>query len=113
MKGYMASGQFSRGKESIRAEGSVVMVGNLDVDVEQQQKVGHLLSPMPPEMRDDTAFMDRIHAYAPGWDYNAGDHCVLRSVTLVRKVSRALDASSGAVRPWRGNTYFALYSLVL
>ena len=69
MKGYMASGQFSRGKESIRAEGSIVMVGNLDVDVEQQQKIGHLLSPMPPEMRDDTAFMDRIHAYAPGWDY--------------------------------------------
>ena len=69
MKGYMASGQFSRGKENIRAEGSVVMVGNLDVDVEQQQKIGHLLSPMPPEMRDDTAFMDRIHAYAPGWDY--------------------------------------------
>jgi ATP-dependent Lon protease len=69
MKGYMASGQFSRGKENIRAEGSIVMVGNLDVDVEQQQKIGHLLSPLPPEMRDDTAFMDRIHAYAPGWDY--------------------------------------------
>lgn len=69
MKGYMASGQFSRGKENIRAEGSIVMVGNLDVDVEQQQKIGHLLSPMPPEMRDDTAFMDRIHAYAPGWDF--------------------------------------------
>lgn len=69
MKGYMASGQFSRAKENIRAEGSIVMVGNLDVDVEQQQKIGHLLSPMPPEMRDDTAFMDRIHAYAPGWDY--------------------------------------------
>lgn len=69
MKGYMASGQFSRAKENIRAEGSIVMVGNLDVDVEQQQKIGHLLSPMPPEMRDDTAFMDRIHAYAPGWDF--------------------------------------------
>jgi len=69
MKGYMASGQFSRAKENIRAEGSIVMVGNLDIDVEQQQKIGHLLSPMPPEMRDDTAFMDRIHAYAPGWDY--------------------------------------------
>src|SRR6201987_1318121 len=69
MKGYMASGQFSRGKENIRADGSLVMVGNLDVDVEQQQKIGHLLSPMPPEMRDDTAFMDRIHAYVPGWDY--------------------------------------------
>jgi ATP-dependent Lon protease len=69
MKGYMASGQFSRGKDNIRADGSLVMVGNLDVDVEQAQKIGHLLSPLPPEMRDDTAFMDRIHAYAPGWDY--------------------------------------------
>ena len=69
MKGYMASSQFSRGKENIRAEGSLVMVGNLDVDVEQQQRIGHLLSPLPPEMRDDTAFMDRLHAYAPGWDY--------------------------------------------
>ncbi len=69
MKGYMASGQFSRGKENIRAEGSLVMVGNLDVDVEQQQRIGHLLGPMPSEMRDDTAFMDRLHAYAAGWDY--------------------------------------------
>jgi ATP-dependent Lon protease len=69
MKGYMASGEFSRGKESIRAEGGLVMVGNLDVDVAQQQRVGHLLSPLPREMRDDTAFHDRIHAYAPGWDF--------------------------------------------
>jgi len=69
MKGYMASGEFSRGKESIRAEGGIVMVGNFDVDVEQQQRIGHLLSPLPPEMRDDTAFHDRIHAFAPGWDF--------------------------------------------
>ncbi len=69
MKGYMASGEFSRGKESIRAEGGVVMVGNFDVDVETQQRVGHLLSPLPKEMRFDTAFHDRLHAYAPGWDF--------------------------------------------
>lgn len=69
MKGYMASGEFSRGKESIRAEGGIVMVGNFDVDVEQQQRIGHLLSPLPPEMRGDTAFMDRIHAYVPGWEF--------------------------------------------
>jgi ATP-dependent Lon protease len=50
MKGYMASGQFSRCKENIRAEGGIVMVGNFDVDVEQQQRVGHLLSPLPAEM---------------------------------------------------------------
>lgn len=69
MKGYMASGEFSRGKDSIRAEGGIVLVGNLDVDLEQAQRFGHLLAPLPPEMRDDTAFMDRLHAYAPGWDY--------------------------------------------
>ena len=68
MKGYMESGEFSRGKESIRAEGSIAMVGNFDVDVQHQQRVGHLFGPMPPEMRNDTAFMDRIHAYIPGWD---------------------------------------------
>ena len=69
MKGYMASGEFSRGKDSIRAFGGIVMVGNFEVDVEQQQRIGHLLSPLPIEMRNDTAFMDRIHAYAPGWDF--------------------------------------------
>ena len=77
LKGYMESCEFSRGKESIRAEGSIVMVGNLDVEVEHQQRVGHLLSPLPPEMRNGTAFMDRIHAYAPGWDFpklNPNEH---------------------------------------
>ncbi|CAK6701119.1 BREX system Lon protease-like protein BrxL [Synechococcus sp. BA-124 BA4] len=77
LKGYMASGEFSRGKESIRAEGGIVMVGNFDVDVEQQQRIGHLLSPLPREMRDDTAFQDRIHAYAPGWNFpklNPNEH---------------------------------------
>ena len=68
MKGYMESGEFSRGKESIRADGSIVLVGNFDVDVEHQQRIGHLFGPMPPEMRNDTAFMDRIHAFLPGWD---------------------------------------------
>jgi ATP-dependent Lon protease len=77
MKGYMESGEFSRGKESIRAEGGIVMIGNFDVDVQQQQRIGHLLSPLPAEMRNDTAFQDRIHAFAPGWDFpklNPSDH---------------------------------------
>lgn len=68
MKGYMESGEFSRGKEAIRADGCIVMVGNFDVDVQHQQRVGHLFGPLPQEMRDDTAFMDRIHSYLPGWD---------------------------------------------
>jgi ATP-dependent Lon protease len=68
MKGYMESGEFGRGKESIRADGSLVLLGNFEVDVERQQRIGHLFGPLPPEMRNDTAFMDRIHAYLPGWD---------------------------------------------
>ena len=68
LKGYMESGEFSRGKESIRASGSVVMVGNFEVDVVHQQRVSHLFGPFPKQMRADTAFMDRVHAYVPGWD---------------------------------------------
>jgi ATP-dependent Lon protease len=67
-KSHMESGEFSPGKESIRGFGGIVMVGNFDVDVAHQQRIGHLLGPMPPEMRDDTAFMERIHACVPGWD---------------------------------------------
>lgn len=68
MKGYMEAGEFSRGRESIRAFGSIVMLGNFEVDVEHQQRIGHLFGPLPPEMRNDTAFMDRLHAFLPGWD---------------------------------------------
>src|SRR4051794_7344270 len=68
LKGYMESGEFSRGKESIRAYGSVVMVGNFEVDVQHQQRVAPLFAPMPPEMRNDPALMDRIHCSLPGWD---------------------------------------------
>ena len=108
MKGYMASGQFSRGKENIRAEGSLVMVGNLDVDLEQQQRIGHLLGPMPPEMRDDTAFMDRLHAYAAGWDYpklspnvHLTDHFGLVSDFLSECWSRLRNSNRlGAVQEW-------------
>jgi ATP-dependent Lon protease len=68
MKGYMEAGEFSRGKESISAYGCLVLVGNFEVDVEHQQRIGHLFGSLPPEIRNDTAFMDRVHAYLPGWD---------------------------------------------
>jgi uncharacterized protein (TIGR02653 family) len=73
LKGYMESGEFSRGKESIRADGGIVMVGNFDVDVGEELRRGHLFGPMPKEMRNDTAFHDRIHAYLPGWDISKLD----------------------------------------
>jgi uncharacterized protein (TIGR02653 family) len=71
MKGYMASGEFARGRESIRAEGGMAFLGNFEVDVQDQLRRGHLLKPMPEAMRDDTAFMDRLHSYIPGWDIPA------------------------------------------
>ena len=79
MKGYMESGEFSRGRESIRAFGSIILLGNFEVDVEHQQRVGHLFGPLPPEMRNDTAFMDRIHAYLPGWDVPKMDKTLFTS----------------------------------
>jgi ATP-dependent Lon protease len=82
LKGYMESGEFWRGKYSIRASGGIVMVGNLDMDLEQQQRIGHLLSPLPPEMRNDTAFMDRIHAYLPGWDFPKPTPTTISPTTL-------------------------------
>jgi ATP-dependent Lon protease len=68
MKGYMESGEFSRGTGSIRADGSLVFNGNFEVDVETQLRRGHLFGPLPSDMRNDTAFMDRVHSYLPGWD---------------------------------------------
>lgn len=66
MKNYMEDGTFSRGREVISAEGSVVLVGNLDGDVQTILRTSNLFYPMPKEM--DTAFYDRIHAYLPGWE---------------------------------------------
>ena len=110
LKGYMESGEFSRGKESIRAEGGVVMVGNLDVEVEHRQRVGHLLSPLSADMRDDTAFMDRIHAYVPGWDFpklspneHFTDHFGLVSDFLSECWSRLRTGSRVAVLQGRVN----------
>ena len=67
MKGYMANCSFSRGKESINANASMVFVGNINGSIENLVKVSHLLSPFPKDMID-TAFFDRFHHYLPGWE---------------------------------------------
>lgn len=67
MKDYMASGSFSRGRDSIEAKASMVFVGNIDQSVETLVKTSHLLAPFPSEMID-AAFFDRFHAYIPGWE---------------------------------------------
>jgi len=67
MKDYMASGSFSRGRESINASASMVFVGNINQSVESLVKTSHLLAPFPDVMID-AAFFDRFHAYVPGWE---------------------------------------------
>ena len=67
MKDYMASGSFSRGRESINASAAMVFVGNINQSVESMVKTSHLLAPFPEAMID-SAFFDRFHAYVPGWE---------------------------------------------
>jgi len=67
MKDYMASGSFSRGRDSIEASASMVFIGNINQSVETLVKTSHLLAPFPAAMID-TAFFDRFHAYIPGWE---------------------------------------------
>ncbi len=68
MKDYMASGSFARGKEEKVASASMVFVGNINQSVDVLLKTSSLFDPFPPEMGTDTAFLDRIHCYIPGWE---------------------------------------------
>lgn len=68
MKDYMASGSFARGKEEKAASASMVFVGNINQSVDVLLKTSSLFDPFPPEMGTDTAFLDRMHCYNPGWE---------------------------------------------
>ena len=68
MKDYMASGSFARGKEEKAATASMVFEGNINHDVSVLLKTSHLFEPFPEVMAYDTAFLDRMHAYIPGWE---------------------------------------------
>ena len=68
MKDYMASGSFARGKEEKAAAASMVFVGNINQSVDVLLKTSSLFDPFPPEIGTDTAFLDRMHCYIPGWE---------------------------------------------
>lgn len=68
MKDYMASGSFARGKEEKAASASMVFVGNINQSVDVLLKTSSLFDPFPPQMGTDTAFLDRMHCYVPGWE---------------------------------------------
>lgn len=68
MKDYMASGSFARGREEKAASASMVFVGNINQSVDVLMKTSHLFEPFPAAMAYDTAFLDRMHCYVPGWE---------------------------------------------
>ena len=68
MKDYMASGSFARGKDEVAASASMVFVGNINQSVDVLLKTSHLFDPFPAVMAHDTAFLDRMHCYIPGWE---------------------------------------------
>ncbi len=68
MKDYMASGSFARGREEKAASASMAFIGNINQSVDVLQKTSHLFEPFPAAMAYDTAFLDRMHCYVPGWE---------------------------------------------
>jgi len=71
LKDYMQTGKFTRGDQEFSAPCSIVLGGNIDTDLEQRQPephYKHLFQALPMELQEDPAFLDRIHAYLPGWE---------------------------------------------
>ena len=68
MKTYCESGTFQRGQEAVSGDASIAMFGNTNQPVDVMVQTGHLFAPMPDIIRDDMAFIDRLHFYLPGWE---------------------------------------------
>ena len=68
MKTYCESGTYQRGQEATSGDGSIAMFGNTNQPIDVMVQSGHLFEPMPDVIRDDMAFIDRMHFYLPGWE---------------------------------------------
>ena len=68
LKTYCESGTFARGKEALSGSASIAMFGNTNQPVEIMVRSSHLFAPMPDVIREDMAFLDRLHYYIPGWE---------------------------------------------
>ena len=68
LKTYCESGQFQRGQEAMAGYASIAMFGNTQQPIDVMVQTGHLFAPMPGVIRDDMAFIDRLHFYLPGWE---------------------------------------------
>lgn len=99
-KDYMESGTYSRGKDPISANASFVFEGNLDLDVEVALRTTHLFCPFPHNVRNDRAFLDRVHAYLPGWEMPR-----MRTEMMTRHYGFIVDYLSDLWRILRGSSF--------
>jgi ATP-dependent Lon protease len=99
-KDYMESGTYSRGKDPISAHASFVFEGNLDLDVEVALRTTHLFCPFPRNVRNDRAFLDRVHAYLPGWEMPR-----MRTEMLTAHYGFIVDYVSDLWRLLRGTSF--------
>jgi len=105
MKDYMASGSFSRGKEEKSACASMAFVGNINQSVDVILKTSHLFEPFPDVMANDTAFLDRMHCYIPGWEIPK-----YRPEHFTNELGFITDYFSEAMRELRKISYADAYS---
>jgi ATP-dependent Lon protease len=68
LKTYCESGMFARGKDALSGQASLAMFGNTNQPVDVMVRSSHLFTPMPEVIREDMAFLDRLHYYIPGWE---------------------------------------------
>ena len=68
LKTFCESGQFQRGQEAMAGYASIALFGNTQQPIDVMVQTGHLFAPMPDVIRDDMAFIDRLHFYLPGWE---------------------------------------------
>ena len=100
MKTYCESGQFQRGHESMAGYASIAMFGNTQQPIDVMIQTGHLFAPMPDVIRDDMAFIDRLHFYLPGWEVPN-----MRNEHFTDHYGFVLDYLAEALRELRKHNY--------
>ncbi|MFC4006016.1 protease Lon-related BREX system protein BrxL [Nonomuraea purpurea] len=103
MKTYCESGTFQRGQEAMSGDASIAMFGNTNQPVDVMVQTGHLFSPMPSVIRDDMAFIDRIHYYLPGWEIPK-----MRNELFTNHYGFVVDYLAEALREMRKHNYTEL-----
>jgi ATP-dependent Lon protease len=103
MKNYMAQKSFSRGKETLGAEASLTFIGNTDKSVPYMLKHSNLFEALP-KAYFDTAFLDRIHHYIPGWEVD-----IIRGEMFTDGYGLIVDYYAEGLRSLRKYDYANVY----